>query len=77
MKEKSGEITTEPKMDATKKPLLIPPEFSTYAEKHGIFEIYEVHFLFINIAFAMWVLKQILLKGPPRRGKREVKTEIE
>lgn len=30
------------KMDATKKPLLIPPEFSTYAEKHGIFQIYEV-----------------------------------
>ena len=30
------------KMDATKKPLLIPPEFSNYAEKHGIFQIYEV-----------------------------------
>ena len=29
-------------MDATKKPLLIPPEFSAYAEKHGIFQIYEV-----------------------------------
>lgn len=29
-------------MDATKKPLLIPPEFSNYAEKHGIFQIYEV-----------------------------------
>ena len=30
------------KMDATKKPLLIPPEFSNYAEKHDIFQIYEV-----------------------------------
>ena len=30
------------KMDATKKPLLIPPEFSNYAEKQGIFQIYEV-----------------------------------
>lgn len=29
-------------MDATKKPLLIPPEFSTYAEKHEIFQIFEV-----------------------------------
>ena len=29
-------------MDATKRPLLIPPEFSVYAEKHGIFQIYEV-----------------------------------
>ena len=31
-------------MDATKKPLLIPPEFSNYAEKHGIFQIYEVRY---------------------------------
>ena len=31
-------------MDATKKPLLIPPEFSSYAEKHGIYQVYEVFF---------------------------------
>ena len=35
-------------MDATKKPLLIPPEFSAYAEKHGIFQIYEVSNLTIS-----------------------------
>lgn len=35
-------------MDTTKKPLLIPPEFSAYAEKHGIFQIYEVSNLTIS-----------------------------
>lgn len=30
------------KMDQTKRPLLIPPEFSTYAEEHGIFDMYKV-----------------------------------
>ena len=29
-------------MDATKKPLRIPPEFSIYAEEHGIFDMYKV-----------------------------------
>lgn len=29
-------------MDATKKPLLIPPEFANYAEKHEIFQTIEV-----------------------------------
>lgn len=29
-------------MDATKKPLRIPPEFGTYAEEHGIFDLYKV-----------------------------------
>jgi hypothetical protein len=29
-------------MDQTKRPLLIPPEFSTYAEEHGIFDMYKV-----------------------------------
>lgn len=39
-------------MDATKKPLLIPPEFSNYAEKHGIFQIYEVsdHYYFSMVS---------------------------
>jgi len=29
-------------MDATKKPLRIPPEFATYAEEHEIFDMYKV-----------------------------------
>ena len=29
-------------MDQTKRPLLIPPEFGTYAEKHGLFDLYKV-----------------------------------
>lgn len=29
-------------MDQTIKPLLIPPEFALYAEKHSIFELYQV-----------------------------------
>jgi len=29
-------------MDQTKRPLLIPPEFATYAEQHGIFDLYKV-----------------------------------
>ena len=29
-------------MDQTTKPLLIPPQFALYAEKHGIFELYQV-----------------------------------
>ncbi|GFR93133.1 adenylate kinase 8-like [Elysia marginata] len=28
-------------MDQTKRPLKIPPEFATYAEKHGIFDMYK------------------------------------
>ncbi len=28
-------------MDQTTKPLLIPPQFSLYAEKHEIFELYQ------------------------------------
>jgi len=28
-------------MDQTKRPLRIPPEFATYAEKHGIFDMYK------------------------------------
>ena len=29
-------------MDATKRPLTIPPEISNYAEEHGIFDLYKV-----------------------------------
>ena len=28
-------------MDQTTKPLLIPPDFALYSEKHGIFELYQ------------------------------------
>ena len=36
-------LATENNMvDATKRPLRIPPEFSTYAEQHGIFDLYKV-----------------------------------
>lgn len=30
------------KMDATKRPLLIPPDFANYAEEHGVFDMYKV-----------------------------------
>lgn len=30
-------------MDQTTKPLLIPPKFALYAEKHEIFELYQVN----------------------------------
>lgn len=33
-------------MDQTKRPLLIPPEFATYAEQHGVFDLYKV--LYVN-----------------------------
>ena len=35
-------------MDQTKRPLLIPPEFSTYAEEHGIFDMYKVRFFLFS-----------------------------
>ena len=31
-------------MDQTTRPLLIPPQFALYAEKHSIFELYQVKF---------------------------------
>ncbi|XP_078346811.1 adenylate kinase 8-like [Oculina patagonica] len=70
-------------MDATKKPLLIPPEFSNYAEKHGIFQIYEslLTRLIIErpadpLTFMIGLLEQesnvpqIIVHGPPAAGKR-------
>ena len=49
-------------MDATKKPLLIPPEFSNYAEKHEVFQTIEVwyrfycfQFRFYSIEVARWL----------------------
>ena len=46
-------------MDATKKPLLIPPEFSNYAEKHEIFQTVEVRtpFSFCKLDFMIWQSK--------------------
>lgn len=70
-------------MDATKKPLLIPPEFSNYAEKHGIFQIYEwiLTKLVIEqpadpLSYMIDLLDQernvpqIFIHGPPAAGKR-------
>ena len=50
-------------MDATKRPLLIPPEFSVYAEKHGIFQIYEVRRLIGFPSFASYLNGSALLDG--------------
>jgi len=71
-------------MDATKRPLLIPPEFGTYAEKHGIFEMYKrlIEQLIIHkpndpLAFLIELLQRekedvprIMILGPPASGKR-------
>ncbi|XP_069121761.1 adenylate kinase 8-like [Argopecten irradians] len=73
-------------MDQTKRPLLIPPEFSTYAEKHGIFEMYKklMEQLIINkpadpVAFLIDLLKrdthdvpQVIIIGPPASGKKTI-----
>lgn len=37
-------------MDATKKPLRIPPDFSIYAEQHGIFDMYKVRYIIIYLS---------------------------
>ena len=29
-------------MDATRRPLRVPPSFSVYAEQHGLFELFKV-----------------------------------
>ncbi|KXJ18707.1 adenylate kinase 8 [Exaiptasia diaphana] len=70
-------------MDQTKKPLLIPPEFANYAQKHGIFQTYErlLSKLIIEqpsdpLTFMIETLKQeenvpeIIIGGPPAAGKR-------
>ncbi|CAB4021233.1 adenylate kinase 8-like, partial [Paramuricea clavata] len=70
-------------MDATKKPLLIPPEFSNYAEKYEIFETVEhlikqlvIHQPDDPLQFLVTLLEQdekaphIIVQGPPASGKR-------
>ncbi|XP_065068718.1 adenylate kinase 8-like [Rhopilema esculentum] len=73
-------------MDATKRPLLIPPEFSVYAEKHGIFQIYEkliqklvIHQPADPVQFMIQQLEEpeddapmIIIHGPPGSGKRSL-----
>lgn len=73
-------------MDATKRPLLIPPEFGTYAERHGIFEMYKrlIEQLIIHkpndpLAFLIELLQRenedvprIVVLGPPASGKRTI-----
>lgn len=77
-------------MDATKKPLLIPPEFSVYAEKHGIFQLYEkiVQKLVIHqpddpVQYMIDLLQepedevmQIIMHGPPGSGKQSLATMV-
>ena len=61
-------------MDETKKPLLIPPEFALYAEKHEIFDLYQVPFPLliyhlrllqsIFVQFLKRMLSQLLVHKP-------------
>ncbi|XP_070532328.1 adenylate kinase 8-like [Ptychodera flava] len=73
-------------MDATKKPLRIPPEFTTYAERHDIFNLYKrlIERLVINkpddpLDYLIGELKKenddvpaIIIHGPPASGKRTI-----
>merc|ERR1712038_1432047 len=73
-------------MDATKRPLLIPPEFATYAEKHGVFEMYQrllsellIHKPDDPLTFLVDQLKQenddlpqVIVLGPPASGKKSI-----
>ena len=42
-------------MDQTSRPLLIPPDFALYAEKHGIFDLYQVT---LTLKFCLLKLKK-------------------
>jgi hypothetical protein len=51
-------------MDATKIPLLIPPEFSSYAEKYEIFETVEVWHAIS--CFKVWFYDKAVQSWPDR-----------
>ncbi|XP_071801816.1 adenylate kinase 8-like [Asterias amurensis] len=73
-------------MDQTKKPLRIPPQFGTYAEKHGLFELYKRLIEGLIVAkpqdpldFLLEQLKKenndvpaIIIHGPPASGKTTI-----
>lgn len=73
-------------MDQTKRPLKIPPEFATYAEKHGVFDMYKrmIEQLVVAkpedpITYLINMLKKenddvpgIVILGPPCSGKRSI-----
>ncbi|XP_065647184.1 adenylate kinase 8 isoform X3 [Hydra vulgaris] len=76
-------------MDATKKPFLIPPEFSAYAEKHEIFGIYERLLKNLIItqpddplqAVINWLKEpedvlQVCVLGPPGVGKQTISQDV-
>lgn len=46
------------KMDQTTRPLLIPPQFSQYAEKHEIFELYQVRSKLFKPVFTKLIFRE-------------------
>ncbi|XP_028407699.1 adenylate kinase 8-like [Dendronephthya gigantea] len=76
-------------MDETRKPLLIPPEFSNYAEKNEVFQTIEhlmkqlvIHQPDDPLAFLVNILEhdekvpEIVVQGPPASGKRTMSKTI-
>jgi adenylate kinase len=72
-------------MDNTLRPLLIPPQFALYAEKHNIFELYQrllsqviIHKPNDPIEFMIDLLKKdanshaVVIIGPPASGKKSL-----
>ncbi|KAK3611802.1 hypothetical protein CHS0354_040470 [Potamilus streckersoni] len=73
-------------MDQTKRPLQVPPEFATYAEQHGLFDLYKrlmeqliVHKPANPLTFLVELLKrdnidvpQVIILGPPASGKKTI-----
>ncbi|CAG5136512.1 unnamed protein product [Candidula unifasciata] len=77
-------------MDQTKRPLRIPPEFATYAEKHGIFDMYKrlieqlviirpddpITFLINQLNKENDDVPKIIVLGPPASGKHSISKMI-